>query len=230
VGIDHRGVLRWYDPFLLNIGSAVVATLVKALLRTCSVIHIEGKDTSSPCPCIYVSWHQRMFFFARYLAKKSPIILISQSRDGEYGARIAKHLGFGYVRGSSTRGGIKAVRQMIEHLKKGRSVGILADGPLGPPRVAKTGPILIASKSGVPIVPLMWSSNSFWILNSWDRYIIPKPFSKIVIRHGDPLVVPSSLSSEEVEYHRKRLQNILNSYAKWCDEFFGVKIPCKKEK
>jgi len=224
-----KGVFRWYDPFLLNLVPPFITSLIKALLSTCSIIYIEGKDASAPC--IYVSWHQRMFFFARYLAKKSPIILISQSRDGEYGARIAEHLGFGCVRGSSTRGGLKAFRQMIEHIKQGKSIGILADGPLGPPRVAKKGPILIASKSGAPIVPLMWSSNKFWILNSWDRYIIPKPFSKIVIRQGNPLLVPSRFSSsEEVEYYRKRLQNILNNYAKWCDEFFGVRIPCKKEK
>jgi len=172
-----------------------------------------------------------MSFFARYLAKKSPVILISQSRDGEYGAQIAKHLGFGYVRGSSTKGGIKAFRQMIEHIKQGRSIGILADGPLGPPRVAKTGPVLIASKGQVPIIPVVWSCNRFWVLNSWDRYIIPKPFSKIVIRHGDPLLVPSRLVlPEELEYYRKRLQNILNTCTKWCDEFFGVRIPCKKEK
>jgi len=226
---NNKSVFRWYDPLLLEFVPPLVAVLTKALLSTCAIIYIEGEDTSGPC--IYVSWHQRMSFFARYLAKKNPIILISQSRDGEYGARIARYLGFGYVRGSSTRGGIKALRQIIEHLKKGRPVGILADGPLGPPRVVKTGPVLIASKSGAPIIPLMWSCNRFWLLNSWDRYMIPKPFSKIVIRHGDPLLVPSRLIlPEELEYYRKRLQNILNDYTKWCDEFFGVRIPCKKEK
>ncbi len=225
----NKGVLKWYDPLLLKLIPPCLASLVKTLLKTCSIIHIEGDDI--PGPCIYVSWHQRMCFFARYLAEKNPVVLISQSRDGEYGARIAKHLGFGYVRGSSTRGGIKALRQMIECVKKGKSIGILADGPLGPPRIVKTGPILIASKSQAPIIPLMWSCNRFWLLNSWDRYMIPKPFSKVVIRHGSPFKVPSRFaSSEELEYYRKRLQNILNSYTRWCDEFFGVKIPCKREK
>jgi len=227
--MDNKKILRWYDPFLLRILPPSGAFLVRLLLNTCSIVHIEGKEYDKPA--LYVSWHQRMSFFARYLAKKHPVIMISQSRDGEYGKRFADCLGFGYVRGSSSRGGIKALRDMINYLKEGRSAGILADGPLGPPRIAKTGPIIIARKSRVPIVPIMWGCNRFWTFNSWDRYLIPRPFSKIVIRAENPIFVPEKdESTKMLEFYRKRLQHILNTCVKWCDEFFGVTVPWKREK
>jgi len=226
--MEYKNILRWCDPFLLEILPPVAAALVKLALHTCSIIHIEGKDYSETA--LYATWHQRMSFFARYLANKHLIIMISSSRDGEYGARMAKYLGFGYVRGSSTRGGIKALKSMIDYLKKGRSVGILADGPLGPPRIAKLGPILIARESGVPIVPIVWGCNRFWTLNSWDRYLIPRPFSKIVIRYGEPIFVPFDTKlPENLEFYKKRLQDILNLCISWCDAFFNVDVPWKKE-
>jgi len=226
--MENKKLLRWYDPFLLRTVPYAGALFIKLLLYTCKIVHIEGEDFSETA--LYATWHQRMSFFARYLAKKKLIILISQSRDGEYGAKLAKCLGFGYIRGSSTRGGIKAMREMITQLKKGKSVGILADGPLGPPRIAKTGPIIIARESGVPIVPILWGCDRGWIFNSWDRYLVPKPFSKIVIRYGKHIFVPQDIKAEGLEFYRKRLQDILNECTKWCDDFFGVTIPWQKEK
>lgn len=222
-----KDVLKWCDSFLLKTAPPFVAFISKLLLNTCHIVHIEGKKISSSC--IYVSWHQRMSFFARYLAKEHLVIMISQSRDGEYGARIANYLGFRHVRGSSNRGAVKVLKEIIEYARRGNSIGILADGPLGPPRVAKTGPILIASKSGIPIIPIMWSCTKFWTLNSWDRYMIPKPFSKVVIKIAEPIFVPDKISREEIEFYRKRLQNSLNELVNWCDGYFGVIVPCKKE-
>jgi len=227
--MNNKKILRWYDPLLLRILPPAGAFLVKFLLNTCSIVYTKGKDY--PEPALYVTWHQRMSFFARYLAEKHPIIMISQSRDGEYGRKFADYLGFGYVRGSSSKGGIRALRDMINYLKEGRSAGILADGPLGPPRIAKIGPIIIARESRVPIIPIIWGCNRFWTLNSWDRYLIPRPFSKVVIRYGSPIFVPKEAkSTEELEFYRKRLQNTLDICANWCDEFFGVTVPWKKEK
>lgn len=220
--------LKWYDPFLLKILPPIGTLFVKLLLYSCKIIHIEGKDY--PGTALYTTWHQRMSFFARYLARKKLIIMISQSRDGEYGARMAKYLGFGYVRGSSTRGGVKALREMIIQLKKGRSAGILADGPLGPPRIVKTGPIIIARESGAPIVPIIWGCDRYWILNSWDRYLIPKPFARIVIKYGESIFIPPDARSDELEFYRKRLQDILNECTRWCDDFFNVVIPWGKGK
>ncbi len=225
--IASKKILRWYDPIFLNIMPQVVASLAKILLNSCSIVRVEGSDF--PGTCIYASWHQRMSFFARYLSKKRLIIMISQSRDGEYGARIAKFLGFEYVRGSSTRGGLSALKRMVSYLRSGRSVGILVDGPLGPPRIVKKGAIMISSMSQVPIVPIVWSCSRFWVLNSWDRYMIPKPFSKVVIKYGEPIFVPYKAKDEEIELYRKRLQECLNRDTDWCDRFFGVDVPCKRE-
>ena len=227
--MGSRKIIRRYDYLLLRIIPPTGAFLIKSLLNTCAIVHIKGRDFSDPV--LYVSWHQRMSFFARYLAEKHPVIMISQSKDGEYGRRFADYLGFRYVRGSSSKGGIRALRNMITYLKQGRSAGILADGPLGPSRIAKIGPIIIAREGNVPIVPIVWGCDRFWILNSWDRYLIPKPFSKVVIRYGNPIFVPKEAkSTQELEFYRKRLQDILDICTQWCDNFFGVTVPCKKEK
>ncbi len=225
--MSNKKILRRYDPILLRILPPVGAFFVKSLLNTCSIVGIEGED--HPEPVLYVSWHQRMSFFARHLAERHPVIMISQSRDGEYGRRFAEQLGFGYVRGSSSKGGIKALRDIINHLKGGKSAGILADGPLGPPRIAKIGPIIIARESKVPIVPIVWGCSRFCALSSWDRYLIPRPFSRIVIRYGDPIFVPADARSSKLEFYRKKLQDILNRCTRWCDDYFGVTVPWKKE-
>ncbi len=227
--MTNKRIFKWYDPFLLQILPPIISLAGKTLLFSCHIVHQEGINYKNPA--VYATWHQRMAFFARYLAGKNLIIMISQSRDGEYGAKIAKHLGFQYVRGSSTRGGIKALKNMINLLKQGNSAGILADGPLGPPRIAKMGPIIIARETGLPIIPIVWSCNRSWILNSWDRYIVPKPFAKVVVRHEKPLWVPKNIrTKEELEFYRKRLQDKLNECTQWCDKFFGLAIPWKRER
>jgi lysophospholipid acyltransferase (LPLAT)-like uncharacterized protein len=136
--------------------------------------------------------------------------MVSASKDGEYIAQLARLLGHVPVRGSSNRGGVKALRDMIELLKQGRNSAIVADGSQGPARRVQPGCILMASKSGKPIVPMAWAADRCLIFNSWDRTVVPLPFATIALHHGEPFYVPPGLASPQVEAYRFELEQRLN--------------------
>ena len=226
--------LRWYDPLLLYTLPPVFALTIKLVNTSCKLLDVIGKKEAMEAVsmqnkgALYVSWHQRMFYSIHYLGHESLYIMISQSRDGEYAAKIASLLGFRNVRGSSTRNGTKALREQIKILKKGGKAGVLTDGPTGPPRLAKLGPVIMARNSHVPIIPVSCSYDKCWVLNSWDRYLIPKPFSRVVYCYGTPLFIPSNIRGEELESYRIKLEKELNHITDICDSFLGVKWPRSK--
>ena len=157
--------------------------------------------------------------------------MISQSRDGEFAARLINALGLGDVRGSSTRGGMAALVKLTQKINNGETNGgMVVDGPQGPARVAKMGAVLLAKRSNAPLMPLMWGTDRCWVLNSWDRFIIPKPFAKIVYCHSEPIWVPGDVEGDELEKYKKLLEESLNRSAKWCDEQFGEEKPWRKVK
>lgn len=154
---------------------------------------------------IYISWHQRFFPGITFFAKRRPIaIMISQSRDGEYMAHIVKILGWEPVRGSSTRGGREALKKLKALAINGYNIGHIVDGPKGPFGVVKSGLLRIAQATSLPIVPTITSAQKRWAIGSWDRFMIPKPFSRVIIRFGEPVYVSENL--DEAEFEQKRLQ------------------------
>ena len=228
--------LRWYDHIILRLIPPLVALLIKSCLLTCRIIKVEGGErerevlSRSPGGAIYAIWHQRMFYHFHYSGRRHGIVLISQSRDGEYAARMAQWLGFKTVRGSSTRGGFMAVRELMQKIKGGEVAGMMADGPLGPARVLKLGSLVIARDAQAPLMSSLWGADRCWTLNSWDRYLIPKPFARIVIYHPEPLWVPPSAKGDELETYRRLFEERLNQGTRWCDEYFGAERPWRKVK
>jgi len=233
---SEKSPLRWYDPILLALMPPLVAGLVKLLMLSCRVIKVEGKEremdafSRSEGGAIYVTWHQRMAYHFHYFGSRHVTVMISQSRDGEYVSRMAKWLGFRNVRGSSTRGGRAALKELIQKIKDGEIGGMLADGPLGPARVAKIGSVILARNTQVPLIPVLWSADRCWILNTWDRYLIPKPFARIVFYYGEPLWVPGTADKKQLESFRTILENRLNQGTSWCDAYFGAEKPWRKVK
>ena len=209
--------------------------LVKLLLLSCRKTRVEGHERAmeiirkSEGKAIYTTWHQRMIYLGHIFGSKHVTTMISQSRDGEYAARIAKWLGLKSVRGSSTMGGSYALKQIIRKIKAGEATGMLADGPTGPARKAKKGAIFLARSTGAPIIPILWAADRCWILNSWDRYLIPKPFARVIIKYSEPILVPKSIKKDQIEEYRLILEGILNQDAMWCDKQFGEERPWHKE-
>ncbi len=230
---DHTSPLRSRDRLLLLVVPPLLALLIKALTASCRVVRIQGLEQERETlaaftTALYATWHQRMMYLTRFMKSHRLWILVSQSRDGTYGAETAKWLGFKTIRGSSSRGGARALLQVSRQLKDGHAVGILADGPRGPAREAKPGPVLLAGRAGVPLLPVMWGADRCWVLDTWDRYLIPKPFARIAIHFGKPIYVPRSTRREDLEAYRKRFEDQMNTAARWCDEQFGQERPWRK--
>ena len=163
---------------------------------------------------IYSFWHNRIFATTHFFRNRGIVVITSQSFDGEYIARFIRRLGYGAVRGSSTRGGVGALAQMIRLMKKNLPMGFTIDGPKGPKYVAKSGACLLAKKTGNPILPFMVETEKFWEIKSWDRLQIPKPFSRAKVFIGEPIYVAKDADEILIEDKRKELQKKLDELVK----------------
>lgn len=166
-------------------------------------------------------WHYSIFYMLHHLRQYPGVALISASRDGEYIARIAQRLDFATVRGSSHRQGVGALKGLLKAMKEGRHVGLVADGSQGPARRAQPGAVFLASKTGAPVLPMVWSADRCKIFGSWDKTVLPLPFSRIVMRYGRPLHVPKNLNDEGIEQHRLLLEEQMNELYEEVWQEFG---------
>ncbi len=177
---------------------------------------------------IIAIWHQRLlpsFAYAPEISKLNPCVMISRSKDGDLIAPIAKRLGLEPVRGSSSRGGSVALATLLKVLEVRQAVIHVVDGPRGPKSVVQPGIIRMAQVSGAVIIPLFVSAEKAWIMGSWDRFLVPKPFSQVIIRWGEPFSVPSDIDSETFEALRKEFETrLIDGYAK-DDVSLGWKEP-----
>jgi lysophospholipid acyltransferase (LPLAT)-like uncharacterized protein len=178
---------------------------------------------------LYATWHRGLVFIVHFYRKSKFVVMASTSEDGEIAAQGAKRFGWKVVRGSSTRRGGQALREMVTLVEGGYHGGLVVDAPRGPPHISKSGIIFLARISGIPLLPVMWSAERYWRLGSWDRTIIPKPFSRIVLLYPDSLIaVPPNAGRKECEQCRQKLDDILNEMMFQTDHFFttpGVSDP-----
>lgn len=120
------------------------------------------------------------------------------------------------------------MRELIRRIREGELGGMLADGPQGPARVAKAGTVMIARDAKVPIVPVLWGADRCWTFNSWDRYLLPKPFAKIILFAAEPVWIPENVAGEDLEPYRLLLEKRMNETTRRCDEEFGFERPWRK--
>jgi len=157
-------------------------------------------------------WHQQFFSairpFRRYKTF-NPSIMISQSNDGEIVAKMALRNGWVPVRGSSSKGGMGALKKMITNLKEKKLAAHIIDGPRGPSGIVKAGVIRLAHATNAVIVPLSVSAEKAWYFNSWDRFLLPKPFSKVFLRFGEMIKFDRVNDKESFEKQRKHLEEIM---------------------
>jgi len=207
--------------------SRAVATI---LLSTCRVT-VYGQEIEKQLlrenhgkGFLGASWHRGLMFFVFFYRFRGFIVMASASDDGELAAQATRRFGWITVRGSSTRRGLRAFREMEAYLNNGHLGGLAVDAPQGPRCVSKIGIIILAKRTGLPIMPAMWSADRCWRVGSWDRTIIPKPFSRIVFVYGKDIIrVPRNASREECEALRKRLDHVLNTMMYQTDHFFRTK-------
>jgi lysophospholipid acyltransferase (LPLAT)-like uncharacterized protein len=150
---------------------------------------------------IFAFWHARLLPLVYVRRDEGAAVLVSRHRDGQLITRVIENLGFTTARGSSTRGGEAGVRELLAAAASGRHLGITPDGPRGPAEKVKEGLLYVAARSGLRIVPLADSARNSWVLRSWDRFRIPKPFARLVLCYGAPITVaePDEAARERVE-------------------------------
>ena len=157
-------------------------------------------------------WHQQFFsaigHFKNY-ASYRPALMISQSKDGDIIAGIAQKSGWHTVRGSSSRNGAGALKEMVGQLQLTGLAAHVVDGPKGPAGIIKAGAVSLARAAGAVVVPIYTTSDRAWYFKSWDRFMLPKPFAKVNLRFGDMLDLSTGEGDEAFEDHRVRLQQIM---------------------
>ena len=157
---------------------------------------------------IHAFWHGRILPGAVYFKRRGIVVITSENFDGEWIARIITRFGYGTARGSSSRGALKAMLQLVRDVKD-RPVAFTLDGPRGPARVAQPGAVWLSKATGNPIIPFHLESDRHWTLDSWDRTQIPKPFARVGLAFAPPIVVPRDAGADRLDEWRQRLETAL---------------------
>ena len=208
---------------LIRIADLVFYILIRLIGRTVR-FKIEGwenweaasRDDRLP---IYTCWHNEVFLSTYFWRRRRIVVMTSQSFDGEYIARFIQRFGYGAVRGSSTRGGVGALVEMVRLMRAGCPAGFLIDGPKGPRHVAKMGAVHLAKKTGNAILPFTIAPARFWQAKSWDASQIPKPFTRALVSIAPPIFVPPDADEETLNARRDELQRALDNLTRRGDEW-----------
>lgn len=202
------------DGLRFRLAGSVGGWVLDALFRT-ATFDVIGEENYAPLrdrgtPCFMVIWHGRLLPAGYYHRGRGMVGLISRSQDGEYIARVLRRWGYDAVRGSSSRGGMPALREIVRLARSGRTIAITPDGPRGPRQKLKPGVLAAARATGLPMVPVAAGADRAWWFESWDRFLVPKPFARIRVAYGPPLEVPRDAGPEEIEAIGRRLEAELN--------------------
>jgi lysophospholipid acyltransferase (LPLAT)-like uncharacterized protein len=215
-GNREPGTADWQQSGRKRAEVAAIATLGYPLLRTLGATwrwkvsgaeHVESIKARGLYP-IHSFWHGRILPATLYFQRRGIVVITSENYDGEWIARIITKFGYGTARGSSSRGGPKALLQLVREVKS-KGVAFTLDGPRGPAEVAQPGAVWLAKATGNPLMPFHAEAGASWTMKSWDRTQIPKPFTTVAMAIGEPLYVPRDADETTLEEWRQKLQQSL---------------------
>ena len=187
-------------PFLKAIGSTWT-------WKVSGAEHVESIKAKGFQP-IHSFWHGRILPATLYFQRRGIVVITSENYDGEGIARIITKFGYGTARGSTSRGGPKALLQLVRDVKS-KGVAFTLDGPRGPAEIAQPGAVWLAKATGNPLMPFHAEAASSWTMNSWDRTQIPKPFTTVAMVIAEPMYVPRDADDTALEQWRLKLQESL---------------------
>lgn len=195
------------------LGYHLGASAIRGLGRVCRKIELEGdvrrQAEAEHGALILAVWHGRGVLAAPFYPTEQATVLVSASSDGSMATKILDDLGYEIIRGSSSRRGVRAVREMIKTLDGGKHVAITPDGPQGPMHSIGPGTAFVARATGVPIMPVGFACDRAWHLNTWDRYTVPRPGARVVACYQEPLEVPRKASTGDLAEISRRLRERL---------------------
>ncbi|MDH5655780.1 MAG: lysophospholipid acyltransferase family protein [Spirochaetia bacterium] len=207
----------WLIPFLIvNIQRLYGFTLKRIDVGREHVENLQKKKQG----WIYAIWHTNVLF-SPYLNRGQNVnVMISASRDGELIKRVVYKFGNRAIRGSTSRGGMKALKTLIDELKRGNPAAITPDGPRGPAFKLQHGIITSASKGRVPIIPFHYEAKNQWVAEkAWDKHRIPKPFTVIVVHYGEPIYIPEDLDDRSYENYAELVEKKLLENMNACRKY-----------
>jgi len=196
---------------IAGLGYPLINALGHTLRWRVEGMHHFDAITASGRQPVMAFWHGRILPATFYFRGRGIVVITSENFDGEWIARIIERFGYGTARGSSTRGGRKAMVQLVRAMKAGKPAGFTLDGPRGPARVAQPGAVWLAGATGNPILPFHLEAASAWTLRSWDRTQIPKPWTDVALVIGEALEVPAAATDEVRETTRRALEEKLSA-------------------
>lgn len=219
----RRKILAW---LVVNVGTHIL----NVWFSTCRV-QIKGRDAHERFieggeKAVGGTWHRGAIFMVWYFRRIHPMLLFSRSRDGELIAGFAEKLGHIPIRGSTSRGGREAMREMLKFMERSgrRQAATVLDGPKGPRFVAKKGMLFLAKHAGVPLQPLMISAHpAITFKSTWDRTILPLPFSRVIVSYRKGWQIPQDMNSAGLEALRLEVENTLNDMMLEADTETGYK-------
>lgn len=220
---DNFSLGQRFKLFFITWLGFLAIRLICPTLRWNISIEDGGPAPDDRRPMIYTFWHRCVFLATWHFRHRGIVVMTSRSFDGEYIARIIEKFGYGAARGSSHRGGMRALLSMHRDIEAGHSVAFTIDGPKGPMYVAKPGPVLLARNTGAPLLIFHIACDRAWILNSWDRFIIPKPFARATVRIGKLMQVPKSLNSAAIADWHAQMQAELDRVREEAERDFVVR-------
>ncbi len=221
VNLIMHNILTKLSAFILNLLLRFICSSNKLSTTRPDIFERWAEEGNN----IFAFWHNRLFYLAYYCIKnteKSKIsVLISMSRDGDYGVAIGRKLGLDVVRGSTSRGGHKAIRNLARKAAAGNNIVITPDGPRGPAYRVNEGVIRLAQLTGARIIPVSYDATRKKKLKSWDGFIVVKPFGRVHMAFAEPVQIPRDLDSGEVEKYREELEKTLLELDQICAEKLG---------
>jgi lysophospholipid acyltransferase (LPLAT)-like uncharacterized protein len=200
---------RFEAAAIAAVGYRLIAMLGSTLRwRTEGLEHFDEIVRSGRQP-VMAFWHGRILSATYYFRRRGIVVITSENFDGEWIAGIIERFGYGTARGSSSRGGRKALLQLTREMAAGRPAGFTIDGPRGPARIAQPGAVWLASVTGNPVLPFHLEADRHWTIGSWDRTQVPKPYSTVGIAMGAPIDVPRDADAGSIESARQLLEERL---------------------
>jgi len=203
------------NPIVVGLGGLVAATTIRTWMNTLDykvAYYDPAIDPVSPAyegQKIHIFWHEYILFPLALRGHCNLAMLLSQHRDAEILSRVAYHLGFEFVRGSTRRGGVGALRQLLRKSQH-MNLTITPDGPRGPRRHLAPGAVFLASKLGIPLVATGYAFDRPWRARSWDRFAVPRPFSRARAIPSPEIFIPPALDREGIEFYRQKVERLLN--------------------
>jgi len=200
---------RFEAATIASVGYRLAATLGSTLRwRTEGLEHYDRIVAGGRQP-VMAFWHGRILPATIFFRGRGIVVITSENFDGEWIAGIIERFGYDTARGSTSRGGRRALLQLVRDMEAGRPAGFTIDGPRGPARVAQPGAVWLAKATGNPVLPFHLEADRHWTLGSWDRTQIPKPFAAVALVVGEPFVVPADADDNGIEAARRHLEERL---------------------